>query len=291
MRSGDELLEGRRRRRSPGPPPGAGDEREPAGLALAVEEVTQPQRVAVRRGEQAPCGTGVDGTTEHGLDQRSRRRFVERPELPASRELVLPQGRHGVRDGFADAHGQDQPHGPLRGQMVQHRRRDGVEMVRVVDPEHGVRSPGGERVGGPPHRAAVGRAVQGDREPRRERPQRNLPGGAGGGDDGCPVPDPVMGRRGDDLPCEPALADPASPATTTAPHCARTSASAAISRSRPTRGQPSPGVNCPPDGHRSEESVTFEIPASKHHVGDRCPERAVSGSDRPVRTSDSAVDC
>jgi len=116
-------------------PPDASDVLERGPFDAADEHQPQVERVAPGVAVEPPPGTLLDGTAEHGLDERRGGVLGQRPQLDAHRAGVLPQRLHGVGCGRTRPHGDDDERDAGHGELEDERRRAGVEQLRVVDAE------------------------------------------------------------------------------------------------------------------------------------------------------------
>ena len=132
----------------------------------------------------------------------------ERPEFDAFDEVVGPQRADRVGQGLAGPDRTEDRRAFGARHVVDKRRRQRVEQVRVVDREHD-RASGGlpvQRVDGPsqePGRGGAGRLV--GRQDRGQPAERQAGGRRVGGS--VPHRQPVGVDGGDTLPQQPALAD------------------------------------------------------------------------------------
>lgn len=71
--------------------------------------------------------------TEDGLDEFDALLFGERRQRDSNEVIVFPERGYGVGYGLTAAHGRDDLHCAIDGELMEQRRRQLVEEVRVVD--------------------------------------------------------------------------------------------------------------------------------------------------------------
>jgi hypothetical protein len=167
----------RRHRGSSAQLPHPVDVGERARLHGPFDEVTQEQRVAARGLPHDVGGQPLQGATEHGLHQGNALGLRQRRQIQALEVAVLPQRGHGVGHRLAAAHGGHDAPDLLDGDVVQQRRGELVEQMRVVDTHDGTLALEQGLAGVGEQRDRV--AGPGAAHPGRERAKGDAAGGLG----------------------------------------------------------------------------------------------------------------
>ncbi|SKX65204.1 Uncharacterised protein [Mycobacteroides abscessus subsp. abscessus] len=104
-----------------------------ARCPCALDEMSQKQGVAAGGFPHTVCGMLLELSAEDGLDEIDALLFGERRQRDSDEVVVFPERGDGVGHGLTAAHGCDDLHGSINCELMEQRRRQLVEEMRVVD--------------------------------------------------------------------------------------------------------------------------------------------------------------